>query len=71
MADRASRRGFLTGLLAVPVAFVGAKAAAAAARAARLARPSAEGRSSTRCGVCGSTGHRMLDRGCPGAPEVI
>ena len=71
MADRASRRGFLTGLLVVPAAFVGAKAASAAARATRVARPSAEGRSTTRCGVCGGTGHRMLDRRCPGAPEVI
>ena len=71
MADAASRRGFLAGSLAVPVAFVGGKAVAAAARMTRLVRPSADGRSTTRCAVCGGAGHRMLDRRCPGAPEVI
>jgi len=71
VADRASRRGFLTGLLAVPAAVVGAKALAAASRTARLARPTAAGRSTTRCAVCGAADHRMLDRRCPGAPEVI
>lgn len=71
MADAASRRGFLAGLLAVPAAFAGAKVVAGARRATRLARPSANGRSTTRCAVCGGTDHRMLDRRCPGAPEVI
>ncbi len=71
MADPASRRGFLAGLLAVPAAFVGAKMLAAAAQAVRFARPAAEGRSTTRCAVCGGADHRMLDRRCPGAREVI
>lgn len=71
MADQASRRGFLAGVLALPVAFIGAKTLAAAVRAVRFSRPSAEGRSTTRCAVCGGTDHRMLDRRCPGAPEVV
>jgi hypothetical protein len=71
VADAASRRGFLAGLIALPAAFVGGKAIAAAGRAVRLVRPSAEGRSTTRCAVCGGADHRMLDRRCPGAPEVI
>ena len=71
MAEPASRRGFLAGLLAVPAAFIGARTLAAAAQAVRFARPAAAGRSTTRCAVCGGTDHRMLDRGCPGAPEVI
>lgn len=71
MADQASRRGFLAGVLAVPAAFVGARVLAAAAKAVRISRPAAEGRSTTRCAVCGGADHRMLDRRCPGAPEVI
>jgi hypothetical protein len=70
VADPASRRGFLTGLLAVPAAFVGGKALAAAARATSLVRPAADGRSTTRCATCGRSDHRMLDRRCPGSPEV-
>ena len=69
MADRASRRGFLAGVLAVPAAFVGAKALAAAARGAELVRPAARGRSTTRCAVCGATDHAMLR--CPRAQEVV
>ena len=71
MADQASRRGFLAGALALPAAFIGAKTLAAAAQAVRFSRPSAEGRSTTRCAVCGGIDHRMLDRRCPGAPEVV
>jgi len=71
VADQASRRGFLAGVLALPAAFLGAKTLAAAAQAVRLSRPAAQGRSTTRCGVCGGADHRMLDRRCPGAPEVI
>jgi len=71
VADQASRRGFLAGVLALPAAFLGAKTLAAAVRAVRLSRPAAEGRSTTRCAVCGGTDHRMLERRCPGAPEVI
>jgi hypothetical protein len=71
VADQASRRGFLAGVLAVPAAFVGARVLAAAAKAVRISRPAAEGRSTTRCAVCGGSDHRMLDRRCPGAPEVI
>jgi len=57
------------GLLAVPAAFAGARALAATARGVRLARPPAQGRSTTRCGICGSGGHAMLR--CPRAPEVV
>ena len=71
MADQASRRGFLAGVLAMPTAFVGARALAAVAKAIRISRPAAEGRSTTRCAVCGRSDHRMLDRRCPGAPEVV
>src|SRR4030066_144507 len=37
MAEPASRRGFLAGLLAVPAAFIGARTLAAAAQAGRVA----------------------------------
>jgi hypothetical protein len=71
VADPASRRGFLVGLLAVPAAFAGAKAVGALARSARWVRPSASGTSTTRCGQCGQSGHSMLDRRCPAARGVI
>jgi hypothetical protein len=67
--DRASRRGFLTGLLALPVAFLGAKAVGAVREAGRIARPHARGTSTTRCAVCGSAGHAMLR--CPSTREVL
>ncbi|GBC87173.1 hypothetical protein HRbin12_01175 [bacterium HR12] len=69
MTQGASRRGFLAGLLAVPAAFVGARALGATGRIARSLRPRARGRSSTRCAICGAEDHAMLR--CPRAPEVI
>lgn len=69
MAGDASRRGFLAGLLAVPAAFVGTKVLAGLRRGAWVLRPRAEGRSTTRCAICGSTDHAMLR--CPRAPEVV
>ena len=69
MADRASRRGVLAGVLTVPAAFVGAKALAAAGRGAELVRPAARGRSTGRCALCGATDHAMLR--CPRAQEVV
>ncbi len=69
MTDGSSRRGFLAGLLAVPAAFVGARALAATTRAAGALRPRARGRSSTRCAICGADDHAMLR--CPRAPEVV
>ncbi len=68
MTERASRRGFLAGLLAVPAAFVGARALAATRRSAAALRPAPQGRSSTRCAICGAADHGMLR--CPRAPEV-
>jgi hypothetical protein len=67
----ASRRWFLAGALALPALFVGLRAVSAASRSVRLARPRSVGRSTTRCAACGGTDHRMLDRACPVAPEVI
>ncbi len=69
MADAASRRRFLAGLLAVPAAIVGARALAGAARAAGLVRPAPAGRSTTRCAICGGADHVMLR--CASAPEVV
>lgn len=69
MTRSASRRGFLAGLVALPAAFLGARALAAARKAAAFARPGAEGTSATRCALCGARDHAMLD--CPDAPAVV
>lgn len=69
MANGASRRGFLAGLLAVPAAFVGTRALAGLRRGAGFLRPRADGRSTTRCAICGGRDHGMLR--CPRSPEVI
>lgn len=69
MTEGASRRGFLTGLLAVPAAFVGVKALAGLRRGASALRPRASGRSTTRCAICGARDHAMLR--CPRSPEVV
>lgn len=71
MAGPASRRGFLAGVLALPALFLGARMVSTASRTVRLSRPGPDGRSTTRCAACGGTDHRMLDRSCPAAPEVI
>lgn len=63
MTRSASRRRFLAGLVAVPAAFVGARALAAIGRATSFARPRADGTSATRCALCGAGDHGML--GCP------
>ena len=70
MAEPASRRGFLAGLLAVPAAFIGARTLAAAAQAVRFARPAAAGRGTTRGAGCGGTHHPKPDRGGPRAAEA-
>jgi hypothetical protein len=67
--DRASRRGFLAGLFALPAVFVAVKAVGVVRAAARWGRPRAVGTSATRCALCGSPGHAMLR--CPGQREVI
>jgi len=71
VAGPASRRGFLAGALALPALFLGARMVSAASRTVRLSRPGPDGRSTTRCAACGGIDHRMLDRACPAAPEVI
>ncbi|GIU96200.1 MAG: hypothetical protein KatS3mg013_0003 [Actinomycetota bacterium] len=69
MAQEGSRRGFLAGALVLPAVFLGTRALAGLRRAARRLRPRADGRSTTRCAVCGSTDHAMLR--CPRSPEVV
>ncbi len=70
-ASAVPRRKLLTAIASVPV--VGAVAVAATRLGAHAAmmRPGARGDSATRCGQCGATGHSMLARGCPAAPEVM
>jgi hypothetical protein len=56
------------GLVAGPAATM---VGAAVRGAAPGLRPTARGTSSTRCALCGATGHSMLDPGCPAARRVI
>jgi hypothetical protein len=71
MSARATRRGFLIGLVSVP-AVVGAAKLTGAARAGVAAmRPGSRGRSGSTCAVCGASGHTMLDPSCPADPRVV
>lgn len=67
---RPSRRGVLSGLLAVP----GALALTAAGRGLRAVavgvRPPSRGTSARACGQCGSADHTMLDGTCPSGPRL-
>lgn len=66
-----SRRTLLRAMLASPIVLLAASAARALRSGASAARPLASGTSSTRCGACGASGHTMLDRACPAAPERL
>jgi hypothetical protein len=46
-------------------------AADGARSAAAALRPPAQGTSATRCGLCGSPDHTMLDPRCPAAKPVM
>ena len=63
-----SRRGFL-GAVAV-LSGVVAGSAGARLLTGTVTRPAASGTSTTRCALCGSPDHAMLDPACPGAGEV-
>ncbi len=70
-----SRRHLLAASAAVSVVFIaerGVRLVADAARgAAGALRPPAQGTSATRCALCGSAKHTMLDPRCPIARKVI
>lgn len=66
-----TRRRFIFGALAAPVAFVGLKAAATARKGIAVLRPGARGSTATTCAQCGQQGHSMLDPGCPSSPRVV
>jgi hypothetical protein len=70
-----SRRRLLATAAAIPIVLVvgrGIRLAADGARAAVTAlRPPAQGTSATRCGLCGSPDHTMLDPRCPAARPVL
>ncbi len=72
---RISRRHLLAASAAVSVVFIaerGVRFAADGARAvAGALRPPAQGTSATRCALCGSAQHTMLDPRCPIARKVI
>ena len=70
-----SRRRLLAVAAALPIVLVaerGIRFAADGARAAATAlRPASSGTSATRCAMCGSPDHTMLDRRCPAAKPVL
>jgi hypothetical protein len=71
---RLSRRHVLAIAAVVPVALVaerGTRFAVDGVRSAASAlRPPGQGTSATRCGLCGSPDHSMLDPRCPAAKRV-
>lgn len=72
---RLSRRRLLVTSAAIPVVLFagrGIQLAVDGARSAAAAlRPPAAGTSATRCGLCGSPDHTMLDPRCPAAKRVV
>ena len=66
-----TRRRFIFGALAAPVAFVGLKAAGTVRKGIAALRPSARGTTVTTCAQCGEQGHSMLDPNCPASPRVV
>jgi len=71
VSENLSRRVLVRALFAAPLVGAAAAAGAAAARSVRASRPAASGSSSTRCALCGSADHQMLDRGCPATKAVV
>lgn len=71
---RLTRRHILVAAAAVPAAILADRVLQAAADAAVGAlgamRPPAQGTSATRCALCGSSDHTMLDPRCPAARKV-
>jgi hypothetical protein len=67
-----SRRRLLALVSSLPLLIAFAPVAATYARASRAVaarvRPLPQGRSDSRCAVCGATEHRMLDPTCRSAP---
>ncbi len=72
---RLSRRRLLSAVAAIPVILLvdrGARIVGDGVRAAAAAlRPSSQGTSASRCALCGSPDHTMLDPRCPAARPVI
>jgi hypothetical protein len=72
---RLSRRRLLVATAVIPVALTaqrGVRVVADGVRGAAAAlRPPAQGTSATRCAMCGSADHTMLDPRCPAARPVI
>jgi hypothetical protein len=72
---RLSRRRLLAAAAAVPVVLAGERGVRFVADGVRGAadalRPPAQGTSATRCALCGSPDHTMLDPRCPVARPVI
>jgi hypothetical protein len=67
-----SRRRLLALASGLPLLAAFTPVAATFARASRAVaaqvRPLPQGKSDSRCAVCGATEHRMLDPTCPSAP---
>jgi hypothetical protein len=69
-----SRRRLLALASGLPVLAALVPAATMYARATKAVaaqvRPAPEGRSDSRCAVCGATDHAMLDATCPSSPRI-
>jgi hypothetical protein len=72
---RLTRRRLLAAAAAIPVALAAERGAHLASGGIRVTvnalRPPARGTSATRCALCGSTDHTMLDPRCPAARPVL